>query len=234
VQRLILGRPVRQPDDTDAAPAGAPEGTPRRRSTGGTARAPRHDRRDTLRSLAAELSAAAASMDEALDSDVDILRLPDGPRLTLALLPELDGDAAAEPAEDETSFADLRMAAMSSSATEDAEPITAAIALTGHAEVAAPAWSAPDDEEPPAPAPSAQLERYRAEADVLAARVESEASARAEAEHRLADVHDELVFLRNEMQMLGQKRRKPRGRIRRLFAALTGRRRREVPANTRR
>jgi hypothetical protein len=233
VQRLILGPAVRQPDETDAAPAGAPEGTPRRRSPGGTARAPRHDRRDTLRSLAAELSAAAASMDEAPDSDVDLLRLPDGPRLSLALLPELDGDGVGEPSEDETSFADLRTAAMSSTATDDdAEPITAAIALTGHAEAAAPAWSAPAVEEPPAP--SAQLERYRAEAEVLAARVEAEAAARAEAEHRLADVHDELVFLRNEMQMAGQKRRKPRGRIRRLFAALTGRRRREVPAITRR
>ncbi len=80
---------------------------------------------------------------------------------------------------------------------------------------------------------TAQLERARAESEVLSARVEQEQAARAEVERRLADAQDELRFLRAEIQMVGQTRRRSPGRIRRALRVVTFRRRAVVPAGSR-
>jgi hypothetical protein len=239
VQPIALGHSAEQPAQTTVDGPAVRRRTGRQ-STAGAPRTPRHarvlDRRSALKSLAAELSAAAATIEGGLPtsgSELFALTEPtdtaERPRVALSVVDLSRGEADIdEPAGD--SLSQLR------------EELN----LTGHRDVAwtedhaVPAVTtvAADAPSPAAPdsAPlhvTAHVERLRAETDVLSARVESEQAARAEAERRLADAQDELRFLRAEMQMVGQKRRRGPGRFRRALRLLTGRRRPVVPANTR-
>jgi len=110
------------------------------------------------------------------------------------------------------------------------------VSLTGHRDEAAATGQQPS----PAPVEdgaaetlraSVMLEVVRAEADVLASRIESELSARIAAEKKLADDQDELRFLRAEVQMAGHQPRRQPGRLSRMLRAVRGGRRPVVPAN---
>lgn len=258
MQPYILGSAFEPPATADNEPADAAESTQSRRPSAGSQRAPRpgrkSERRDTLRSLAAELSAAAAVID--VEEDAPALRLARSSTVSLTLLslgdaPEdllhADHDAPAAVEDDEeASFADLRMAAIAAEALPAAAPAFSDVVLTGHPDQIATA--APTDVpeaivEPEAlaqaPAVDAdavratvQIEMTRAELDVLSAKYDAEASARAEAERRLAEAQDELRFLRDEIQMVNQKRPRQPGKLGSALRLLTGRRRRVVPANT--
>jgi hypothetical protein len=221
----MVGAALGEPADTDATPGPDRGAASRRRPAGGAARAPRRDRRDTLRSLAAELSVAAARVDDIDVDDLPDIRLPKAPALTLH---GVSVEVAAEPDEDEADFGDLRLAAMGPAAASETVE-TPVVEITASA--AAPASVAVAGGSAEDVITGARLEMARAEAGVLAAKMDAEAAARAEAERRLADAEDELKFLRAEIQMVNQNRRKPAGRLRRLVAALTGRRRKVVPSN---
>jgi hypothetical protein len=224
-QPLIVGAALAEPSHPDDAPVADQESASERRLPGGPARAPRHDRRDTLRSLAAELSAAAARVDDGEADDLPDIRLPQAPSLTLqAVLAEV----RAEPEDDAADFAGLRLTAISRTPAPEATEMPA-VEVSASALPAMPVLLPADGGEDALAI--ARLEKARAEAEVLAAKYEAEAAARADAERRLAEAKAELDFLRAEIQMAGQKRRKPAGRVRRLIALLTGRRRKVLPAN---
>jgi hypothetical protein len=237
------------------APA-EPGRTPAHGRPSSAARGPRSNRRDALRSLAAELSAAAAGVDETAD-----LRLPDTPSLSLHVV----GQPAVSSwhDDDDMDFADLRLALSSEAvATPEEQAFAMQVEVRGaNADADPAAHRAPETAQAmdaimhavdagamhahPAHAVEAgdtsshvdsealriatQLEKARAEAEVLAARIEAESAARAAAERRLADAADELRFLRDELQMKGQKRRR-RSPLRRLARLLPGRRRPVLPA----
>jgi hypothetical protein len=253
VQPLTIEAAVERPQAT----AGAARITPSRRRAAAASRAHRDsrtgDRRSALRSLAAELSAAAADIDGAA-ADAPSL-LPDQ-RAILSLTPlpssaQIESDEAAAP--DVIDFAGLRLAASAPSAPpQQREPAAddEGVALTGHAGAAevsdvaalpsvtatqphAAAHSTAATESGDAGAPqhaASQLAMFRAQADVLAAKYDAELAARTAAEQRLAAAEDELHFLRAEMQMVGQKRRRAPGRVRRALRLVTGRRRATLPA----
>jgi len=110
----------------------------------------------------------------------------------------------------------------------------AEVSLTGHRDEAAAAWqqTAPvEDDAAESLRASVMLEVARAEADVLASRIESELAARIAAEKRLADAQDELRFLRAEVQMAGHQPRREPGPLSRMLRAMRGGRRPVVPAN---
>lgn len=258
MQPYILGSAFEPPATTDADPPDAAESRHSRRPSAGSQRAPRHgrtsERRDTLRSLAAELSAAAAVIDE--HEDAPALRLARSSTVSLTLLslgdaPEdlLHADHAAPGAvgdDEEASFADLRMAAIAAEAVPAPAPAIRDVVLTGHPEqvaAAAPAEVPAAIVEPAAAAQAptldaeaarvtVQIEITRAELDVLSAKYDAEAAARVAAERRLAEAQDELRFLRDEIQMVNQKRPRQPGRLGNALRLLSGRRRRVVPANT--
>jgi hypothetical protein len=240
VQQSSLGPSVEPPAQLPVDAPTVRARTSARRSTAGGQRAARHDRaidrRTTLSSLVAELSAAAATIEDDIAASV------------VARLGTLDGDAAVAapavaPRIARTSAATARVQATASPLAHDdiagtnaapAAPIQ--MHLTGRRETPVqdsdavagePASTSGDD----APRTTAQLEAARAEADVLFTRVSAEQAARAEAERRLADAQDELRFLRAEVQMTGHERRREPGPLRRALRTITGRRRPVVPAN---
>jgi len=250
MQPYILGASLERPATPDAEPADAAGSTLSRRPSAGSQRAPRpgrkSERRDTLRSLAAELSAAAAVID--VEEDAPALRLARSSTVSLTFL-SLGDDPVAPAAvedEDEASFADLRMAAITADGVAAAAPALSEVALAGVRDELATAAAVEEPAaiaEPAAVAPApvvevevaratVQIEMTRAELDVLAAKYDAEAAARAAAERRLAEAQDELRFLRDEIQMVNQKRPKQPSKLGGALRLLTGRRRRVVPANT--
>lgn len=215
-------------------PADAP---PARRSAPGAPRAPRRarvvDRRTALSTLAAELSAAAATIDEpGAVAPTSLLQLPEHPVM-------LDREAMADAPASATVLE--RLATLDD---EEAEPLRPAepelpveaaameMTLTGRREDAtATAPTAADPTDVEALRTAVELEVARAKADVLSDRVEAELAARTTAERRLAEAEDEIRFLRAEVQMSGHTPQRPPGTLRRLLLAITGRRRPVVPAN---
>jgi hypothetical protein len=271
VQPLTVGPAVEPAEPTTAEPADLPGTASRRRPSTGSQSPPRKtrnlDRRDTLRSLAAEVSAAAAVVDQD-DATTAAVLLPPRPTLTL-LAPlaegDVDADAAVLDADDALDFADLRVAASATESHAASAPAPATVDLQGHRDAAAvappaepgsiadaAATAATDslieaagyvsgasvDAAPAADSDveriSMQLEIARAEANVLSAKYDAELAARTAAESRLAAVEEELQFLRAELQMVGETRRKPPGRLRRALRLLPGRRRAVVPAGSNR
>jgi hypothetical protein len=216
VQLDSFGPSVESPFHLPVDAPAVRERTPARRSTPGGPRSARHDRtsdrRIALSSLAAELTAAAATIeDDVVFATVSPVAL--APQATPAVELVLTGHPDA-PAAD-------HVAAV-------AEPAT--LAHDADAPRAEPQAEAPRDRLD-ALRTTARLEAARAEADVLITRVEAEQAARAEAERRLADAQDELRFLRDEVQMAGHKRPRQPGPLRRALRAVTGQRRPVVPAN---
>ena len=207
----------------------------RRASTAGAARSARaartSDRRSKLSSLVAELSAAAATIEEGgeLEALTAHLRLPADP-LRLQPVDELDLAAltapAAVPMRPEVHLTGRRDGVAAPVDTAPADRLDAAIAAEDAAETPAAETADTDGLRM-----SVQLEIARAEAEVMSNRVESELAARIAAEKRLADAQDELRFLRAEIQMVGHEKRRPAGPLRRALLAITGRRRPVVPAN---
>lgn len=216
-----------------------------RRSTSGAPRAARHDRvvdrRTALSSLAAELSAAAATIEADMPAASSVLTLVAEPEPAPAPAVPLVLERLASLDDDPSDVDEAR-----------ARP---EVFLTGHRRASIPAWEG--DPVPGAavsmphvvPQPAAlrtgasqpaeaddlrttvALEVARAEADVLSSRVEMEHAARREAERRLAEAQDELRFLRAEVQMAGHTPRREPGRLSRMLRTVTGRRRPVVPAN---
>lgn len=238
MQPIALGHSAEQPAQTPVDGPAVPRRTGRR-STSEPSRSPRHarvlDRKSALKSLAAELSEAAATLGEETPisaSALFALTEPPAPVLTLVPPADEDADALAELRQELTLTGHRDTTALRLAEPVDADLVDSLVeASPEHADSAAP-MAAPIDEPLPLRV-VAQLEQARAEADVLAARVTSEQSARAEAERRLADAQDELRFLRAEMQMVGQKPRRGPGRVRRALRVITFRRRPTVPAGPR-
>jgi hypothetical protein len=208
---------------------------PTRRSAAGASRRPRQaralDRRTTLSSLAAELSAAAATIDEpAAVAATALLELPDHP----VLLDRVDESAAPGTASVLERLAMLDDDVAPVRAVVPKRPIVPAapeVDLTGYREATPSTPTASDPTSAEALRKAVQLEVARAEADALSSRVEAELAARAAAEMRLAEAQDEIRFLRAEVQMTGHQPARPPSRLRRAWLAITGRRRPVVPAN---
>lgn len=222
--------PARHPVDAPAAG----ERTTAHRSTAGGSRASRHDqavdRRSTLSSLIAELSAAAAGIADDPSRDT-VSRRTAAPRAVAIAAPKA---VAPVKIKAPSPLAAKAAAALDERLGLNATPPSAAVAvhLTGHPESEA-AESRPAAEPDGHHLLSAQLQAARAEADVLVSRVETEQTARADVERRLADAEDEVRFLRAEVQMSGYSKRSKNGPgpLRRALLAITGKRRPIVPAN---
>ena len=221
--------PARHPVDAPAAR----ERTTAHRSAAGGSRASRHDqavdRRTTLSSLIAELSAAAAGIADDPSRDTESLRMA-APRAVAIATPKtvapVEIEAPSPLAAEAAAALDERLGVVATT------PPAAEVHLTGRPESEA-ADSRPGAELDDHGLLSAQLEAARAEAGVLISRVETEQTARADAERRLADAEDEVRFLRAEVQMSGYSKRSKSGPgpLRRALNAITGKRRPVVPAN---
>jgi hypothetical protein len=245
VQPLTIGPNVEPAEPPAAEPAATLESTSRGRLSLGSQRSPRRargiDRRDALRNLAAEVSAAAAVIHQDDDATASVL-LPLRPGLTLlpsrAEQDDANADATPLGGDDDMDCAELRLAANTAEVDTRPTPTPVTVDLTGHRGGGAAASRG--ETQPTADVDTItadveqtamHLEIARAEANVLAAKYDAELAARTAAESRLAAAEGELHFLRAEMQMVGQTRPKAPGRLRRALRLFTRRRRAVLPAS---
>ena len=185
------------------------------------------DRETTLRIVVEDLADMAAMVEGEREEP-----LPHFTPARLHLVPPPPADEADvdEFCDDQTArLIDTRLG-LDPADLAPAEPAAPLIApRPARIEVEAAAVAQPESEEVRDAA--VRLEMARAEAEMLAARVDAETANRASLEQSLAAAQDELRFLRNELQMVGQPvRPSSSGGLRRLVRALTGRRRAVIPA----